>query len=358
MTRPLAADSPLLQPLTVGTLQTANRIWMAPLTRNRADTDGTPNELQAEYYAQRAGAGLIISEGSQPSAIGQGYPNTPGVHNDAQQAGWKRIAEAVHAKGSKIVIQLMHAGRISHPDTVAGQTPVAPSAVRPAGKVFTTGGEQEFPTPRELATDEVPGVVAEYADAARRAVAAGIDGIELHAANGYLLHQFLADGINQRTDNYGGSAENRARFVVEVAKATADAIGADRVGIRISPGNTFNDISEDDLTVYETLTSQLAELGLAYLHVLAEADDPIVGKLRALWPNTYVLNTGFGVESDRDQFERLIADGAVDAVTVGRKFIANPDLVRRWTEDAELNEADDTTFYGGDAKGYTDYPAL
>ncbi|MHA6792586.1 alkene reductase [Pseudonocardia bannensis] len=358
MTRPLAADSPLLQPLTAGALQTANRVWMAPLTRNRADADGTPNDLQAEYYRQRAGAGLIISEGSQPSAVGQGYPSTPGVHTDAHEAGWKRIADAVHAEGGKIAVQLMHAGRISHPDTIAGQTPVAPSAIRPAGAVFTVNGEQEFPTPRELATDELPGVMAEFADAARRAVAAGIDGVELHAANGYLLHQFLADGTNQRTDSYGGSPENRARFIVEVAKATADAIGADRVGIRISPAHPFNDISEDDLSVYEVLTGRLAEIGLAYLHVLAEADDPIVGKLRAAWPNTFVLNTGFGVESDRDQFERLIADGTVDAVTVGRKFIANPDLVQRWAEGADLNEPDEATFYGGDGKGYTDYPAL
>jgi N-ethylmaleimide reductase len=358
VTRPLSADSPLLQPITVGAWQLPNRIWMAPLTRNRADDDGTPNALQAEYYAQRAGAGLIVSEGSQPSAIGQGYPNTPGVHTDAQQEGWKRVADAVHAEGGTIVTQLMHAGRISHPDTLGGQTPVAPSAVRAAGEVFTVHGQQAFPTPRELATDELPGVAQEYADAARRAVAAGIDGVELHAANGYLLHQFLADGVNGRTDNYGGSPENRARFVVEVAKATADAIGADRVGIRISPAHPFNDVTEDDVSVYETLVTQLDELGLAYLHVLAEADDPIVAKLRSVWTRTLVLNTGFGTESDRDQLEDLIGSGAVDAVTVGRKFIANPDLVQRWTDDAELNAPDEGSFYGGGAEGYTDYPVL
>jgi N-ethylmaleimide reductase len=353
---PLNPDSPLLQPVTAGALHAANRIWMAPLTRNRADADGTPNALQAEYYGQRAGAGLIISEGSQPSAVGQGYPNTPGVHTDAQQAGWQRIAEAVHAEGGKIVVQLMHVGRISHTDTIAGQTPVAPSAVRAAGEIFTANGMQQHSEPRELATDELPAVAAEFADAGRRAVAAGIDGVELHAANGYLLHQFIADGVNARTDSYGGSPENRARFVVEVAEATVDAIGADRVGIRISPGHPFNDIAENDLSVYEALVAQLAELGLAYLHVLAEADDPIVGKLRAIWPGTFVLNTGFGVESDRDALERLVADGVADVVTVGRPFLANPDLVERWSDGAELNVPNQETFYGGAAEGYTDYP--
>ncbi|MEU4239648.1 alkene reductase [Actinoplanes sp. NPDC026619] len=354
----LKPDSPLLQPVTAGALQAPNRIWMAPLTRNRADADGTPNALQAEYYGQRAGAGVIITEGSQPSAVGQGYPRTPGVHTDAQQQGWQRIAEAVHAGGGRVVLQLMHVGRISHTSTIGGETPVAPSAVRAAGEVYTPAGPQAFSEPRELATDELPGVVAEYVDAAQRAVAAGLDGVELHAANGYLLHQFLADGVNRRTDQYGGSAENRARFVVDVATAVSAAIGADRVGIRISPAHPFNDISEIDVSVYEALTTQLAELNLAYLHVLAAPGDPIIAKLRAIWPGTFVLNTGFGVESDRDQLERLVADGVADAVTVGRPFLANPDLVRRWTEGTELNEPDQDTFYAGDAKGYTDYPAL
>jgi N-ethylmaleimide reductase len=329
---------------------------MAPLTRNRADPDGTPNELQAEYYGQRAGAGVIITEGSQPSAVGQGYPNTPGVYTDAQQDGWQRIAESVHAAGGRVVVQLMHVGRISHSSTIGGAAPVAPSAVRAAGEIYTAGaGPQPFSEPRALETDELPAVIAEFADAARRAIAAGLDGVELHAANGYLLHQFLADSVNQRTDTFGGSPENRARFVVEVAKAVSAAIGADRVGVRISPANPFNDITEADLSVYEVLASQLGELGLAYLHVLAAPGDPIIGKLRAVWPATFVLNTGFGVESDRDQLERLVADGTADAVTVGRQFLANPDLVQRWTRGAELNEPDQATFYAGGAKGYTDY---
>jgi N-ethylmaleimide reductase len=357
-TEPLAPDNILLTPVQLGAITAPNRILMAPLTRNRADDDGTPNALQAEYYAQRAGAGLIITEGSQPAAVGKGYPNVPGVHTDAQQAGWARIADAVHGAGGRIVVQLMHGGRISHPDTLGGATPVAPSAIRPAGKIFTPRGEQEFVEPRELRTDELPGVVAEFADAARRAVAAGLDGIELHSANGYLLHQFLADGSNRRTDGYGGSAQNRARFVVEVAKACAEAIGADRVGIRISPGHQFNDVTESDLSAYPVLAERLRDLGLAYLHVLVETDEKILVQLRELWPDRLVLNTGFGQETDRDTAARLIDTGVADAVAVGRPFLGNPDLVRRWTEGAELNELRPELFYGGTAEGYTDYPAL
>ncbi|GAA3246459.1 alkene reductase [Pseudonocardia petroleophila] len=356
--KPLPSDSPLLQPVTAGALQAKNRLWMAPLTRNRADADGTPNDLSVEYYRQRAEAGVIISEGSQPSAVGQGYPNTAGAVTDANEAGWTRVAEAVHADGGLLVVQLMHAGRISHTSTIAGETPVSSTATRAAGQIFTVDGQQDHTPPRALATDELPGVAAEFADAARRVVRAGADGVELHAANGYLLHQFLADGVNDRTDSYGGTPENRARFVVEVAKATADAIGADRVGIRLSPGHPFNDITEDDLSVYETLVAQLAELGLAYVHLLAEADDPIVGKLRAVWPGTFVLNTGFGVDDARDEIARLLSDGVADAVAVGRPFLANPDLVTRWTQGADLNEPNQETFYGGGAEGYTDYPRL
>ena len=356
--KPLRTDSALLQPVAAGALRAANRIWMAPLTRNRADADGTPNELNAEYYRQRAGAGVVISEGSQPSAVGQGYINTAGVVSDDNEAGWKRVADAVHADGGQLVVQFMHVGRIAHADNNGGRRPVSPTAKAAAGEMFTAAGMKPFPAPRALETAELPGVAAEFADAAARAVRAGVDGIELHAANGYLLHQFLADGVNDRTDSYGGNPENRARFVVDVARATAAAVGADRVGIRISPGHPFNDISEDDLSVYETLVAQLADLGLAYLHVLAAADDPIVAKLRAIWPGTFVLNTGFGADDDRDEFERLVADGEVDAVTVGRPFLANPDLVQRWAQGASLNEPNPDTFYGGGAEGYTDYPRL
>ena len=355
---PLAPDSPLLQPVSAGALRAANRIWMAPLTRNRADADGTPNDLNVEYYRQRAGAGVIISEGSQPSATGQGYIHTAGVADDANAAGWRRVADAVHAEGGQLVVQLMHVGRIAHTDNNGGRQPVSSTARAASGDMFTADGMKPFTAPRALATADLPGVAAEFADAAARAVGAGVDGVELHAANGYLLHQFLADGINDRTDGYGGSPENRARFVVEVARAVSAAIGADRVGIRLSPGHPFNDVAEDDLSVYETLVARLAGLGLAYVHVLAEADDPIVGKLRAVWPGTFVLNTGFGSDSDRDAMERVVADGVADAVAVGRPFLANPDLVERWTRGAELNEPNPDTFYTGGAHGYTDYPRL
>lgn len=355
---PLRLDSPLLQPVTAGALKAANRIWMAPLTRNRADADGTPNDLSVEYYGQRAGSGVLISEGSQPSRVGQGYINTAGVATDANEAGWKHVADAVHAGGGQLVVQFMHVGRIAHPDNSGGLTSVSSTGKAAAGEMFTADGMKPFPAPRALETGELPGVASEFADAATRAVRAGVDGVELHAANGYLLHQFLADGVNDRTDNYGGGPENRARFVVDAATATVDAIGADRVGIRISPGHPFNDVAENDLSVYETLVAQLAELDLAYLHVLAEADDPIVAKLKAIWPNTFVLNTGFGVDSDRDALERIVADGLADAVAVGRPFLANPDLVERWTRGAELNEPNPETFYGGGAEGYTDYPRL
>jgi len=257
-----------------------------------------------------------------------------------------------------LVAQLMHVGRISHTDTTGGATPVSPTATPAQGEIFTAAGPQPFSAPRALAADELPAVAREFADAARRARRAGVDGVELHAANGYLLHQFLADGVNDRTDAYGGAAENRARFVVEVAKAAVDAIGGDRVGIRISPLNPYNDIRESDVSVYEVLVAQLAELGLAYLHVVAAGDDPIVGKLRAIWPGALVLNTGFGADSERDAVERLVADGVADAVAVGRPFLANPDLVERWTAGAELNAPDPATFYGGGAEGYTDYPTL
>ena len=354
----LAPGSALLQPVRLGALNLRNRVVMAPLTRNRADADGTPNELQATYYGQRAGAGLIITEGTQPAAVGKAYPNVPGLHNDAQQAGWARIADTVHARGGLIVVQLMHGGRISHPSTLNGVTPVSPSAIRPAGELVTADGLQAFVEPRALSTSELPQLVADYADAARRAVDAGLDGVELHAANGYLLHQFLADGSNRRADGYGGSAEARARFVLEVAAAVSDAIGADRVGIRLSPGHPFNDISESSLEVYPLLARSLRSLGLAYLHVLADPGAPILDELREIWPDRLIFNGGFGTLSTRDAVDAYLSAGVADAAAVGRPFISNPDLVRRWTEGASLNEPDQATFYGGAAPGYTDYPTL
>jgi N-ethylmaleimide reductase len=355
----LAPDSPLLSPIALGSIQAPNRVLMAPLTRSRAQDDGVPTDLQVEYYRQRAGAGLIIAEGTQPSQVGKGYTNTPGIHTDAQEAGWAAIADAVHGAGGRIVVQLMHAGRMSHPDN-SGVESVAPSAIAPEGQqMFTKDGMKDIPVPRALEADELPGVVEEFVSAARHAVAAGLDGVEVHAANGYLLHEFLSDGENHRTDHHGGTPENRARFVVEVTTAVAEAIGADKVGIRISPGHGAGAMTEQDYAAtYQALLAQLDGLGLAYLHVLLEPTDPLLAELRRAWSGPFLLNTGFGLDSDRDEMERLVADGTADAVTVGRPFLANPDLLERWTRGAELNEPDQSTFYGGGAEGYTDYPTL
>ncbi|HEU0101219.1 MAG TPA: alkene reductase [Mycobacteriales bacterium] len=348
----------LFAPYQLGRLQLANRFVMAPLTRNRAGEGEAPTALAAEYYAQRAGAGLIVAEGTQPSAVGQAYPHTPGLHTDEQGAGWRLVADAVHGRGGHIVVQLMHGGRIGHPD-VSGTQSVAPSAVTPAGQVFTGTGMADYQQPRALATEELPGLVAEYVDAARRAVAAGLDGVELHAANGYLLHQFLADNTNRRTDAYGGSPANRARFVVEVAQAVSEAIGADRVGIRISPGHPFGDIVETEVEqTYAALLEGLEPLGLLYLHVLEGPDTTYGEQLRKSWAGAYVFNSGFSVDSTLETAQELVDTGAADLVAFGRAFLANPDLVERLRLGAPLNAPDAATFYGGGAAGYTDYPAL
>lgn len=348
----------LFAPYALGDLQLANRLVMAPLTRNRAGAGEAPTELAAEYYSQRATAGLIVSEGTQPAAVGQGYPHTPGLHTDDQVAGWKLVADAVHAKGGKIVAQLMHSGRISH-QAITGLQPVGPSAVAPAGEVYTEQGMKPFETPRALANDELPGVIAEFVDASRRAIAAGLDGVELHAANGYLLQQFLSDNSNHRTDSYGGSPENRARFVVEVATAVAAAIGAGRVGIRISPAGTFNDIAETETeATYTALLDGLNPLGLLYLHVLEAPEGEFRDQLRKQWDGGFIYNTGFTGPSDLATAQEAVDSEHTDLFAIGRLFLANPDLVERLQTGAELNEPDGDSFYSGGAKGYTDYPFL
>lgn len=350
--------STLFEPYQLGPYRLSNRLVMAPMTRNRAAADGVPGELAATYYAQRASAGLIVTEGIQPSAVGQGYPGTPGLHTDAQQAGWSGVAAGVHARGGVIFAQLMHAGRISHPDLIGSQ-PVAPSAVRPAGEVFTPSGLQPFQTPRALGAAELPGVVAEFVAAARRAVAAGLDGVELHAANGYLLQQFLADNTNQRSDNYGGSASARARFVLEVSAAVAAAIGPERVGIRISPGGEFNDIAETTTAAtYRALLDGLRPLSLAYLHLVADPAGELAASLRPEFPQPVIINTGFAGRSDRATAETVLAAGQGDLFSIGRAFLANPDLVERLRRGAPLNDPDEATFYQGGRRGYVDYPAL
>ncbi|GAA1921676.1 alkene reductase [Nocardioides lentus] len=351
----------LFDPLTVGAMELPNRLVMAPLTRNRSR--GTvPGDLAVEYYAQRASAGLIITEGSQPSARGQGYLDTPGFHSDEQLAGWRRVADAVHGKGGRIVAQLMHAGRIAHPDNTGGQEIIAPSPIPAPGEMVTADGSKPHPEPRELRTEEMPDVVAEFVTAARNAVDAGLDGVEVHGANGYLLHQFLSPASNQRTDEYGGSPLNRARLVVEVVRAVADEIGADRVGLRLSPAHNIQGCDETDPgdveATYTAVVAGIADLGLAYLSVLAQPRLDLVQRLRKDFGGPFLANDGFGVVTTKATAQALLDEDAADGVVVGRPFLANPDLVRRWELDAELNEPNPATFYGGGAEGYTDYPFL
>lgn len=351
--------------LTVGRWQLPQRFVMAPLTRNRAGAGNAPTALNAEYYGQRAGAGLIVTEGTAPSHVGQGYLNVPGLYTDEQVAGWRLVADAVHAKDGIVVAQLMHAGRIAHADNKDGVETIAPSAVQAPGEMITAEGPKPHDVPRAPETDEIAGLVADFVTAARNAVAAGLDGVEVHSANGYLLHQFLDPTVNLREDAYGGSPENRARFVVEVVTAVAEAIGADRVGLRLSPGHAFNGVGEEigpDLTAtYRAVVDGVSSLGLAYLSVLASPLEPLetlVRDLRERFDGVVLLNDGFGDVTTLDSVEKLLATGLADAVVVGRPFLANPDLDERWRKGAELNEPDQETFYGGGAEGYTDYPTL
>jgi N-ethylmaleimide reductase len=345
----------------VGPWTLPQRFVMAPLTRNRAGEGGVPTDLNVEYYRQRASAGLIITEGTQPSAVGQGYLDTPGIHSDEQVAGWRKVSEAVHGEGGRIFIQLMHAGRIAHPDNKNGLESVAPSAIAAPGKMVTAHGQVDHPTPRALETDEVPGIVEEFVHAARQAVAAGADGVEVHSANGYLLHQFLAPSSNTRTDAYGGSPENRARLAVEVTRAVAEAIGPERVGIRISPAHNIQGVLEEDpadvRATYDALVDGIADLGLAYLSILADPASDLLRDLRERFDGPVIINSGFGEVTTLDSVEGLLERDLGDLVAVGRPFLANPDLPRRWREGLELNEPDPATFYGGGAEGYTDYPA-
>jgi 2,4-dienoyl-CoA reductase-like NADH-dependent reductase (Old Yellow Enzyme family) len=352
----------LFDPIRVGGWDLPNRLVMAPLTRNRAGEGMVPGDLAVEYYAQRASAGLIVTEGTQPSAVGQGYLNTPGVHTPEQVAGWRRVADAVHERGGRIVVQLMHAGRIAHPDNKNGLETIAPSAIAAPDEMFTADGMKPFPVPRAIETDEIPTIVADFVHAARCGVEAGLDGVEVHAANGYLLHQFLAPGSNERTDEYGGSPANRARFAVEVTRAVADAIGADKVGIRISPAHNIQGATETDPedveATYTALVEGIAPLGLAYLSVLADPSLDLVQRLRKEFGGVLIVNDGFANVTTRESAQAILDDDRADAVAVGRLFLANPDLPERWRTGAALNEPDPATFYGGGAEGYTDYPAL
>ncbi len=353
----------LFSTVKLGAIALNNRIVMAPLTRNRAGEGGVPQPINVTYYEQRASAGLIITEATPISAMAHGYPALPGIYTDAQIAGWKKVTDAVHAKGGKIVIQLWHVGRISHPSLLPnGALPVAPSAIKPAGQAFTYSGLQDYVTPRALGTDELPAVVADYVHAAKSALAAGFDGVEVHAANGYLLDQFLRDGSNKRTDSYGGSFANRARLLLEVTKAVVDVAGADRVGVRLSPVNPFNDMKDSNpQALFNEVTQSLNQFNLAYLHVVEGgihggglADPFDFDAMRKLFKGAYIANLSY----DKARGNAAVASGHADAIAYGVPFIANPDLVERFKINAPLNEPDVASFYGGAEKGYTDYPFI
>src|SRR5512143_2990199 len=354
----------LFDPIRVGELDLGNRIIMAPLTRNRAAPGRVPSDLAVEYYRQRASAGLIITEGSQVSPEGQGYVDTPGIYSAEQVVGWRRVTDAVHAERGRIVVQLWHVGRISHVSLQPnGLAPVSSTARRAATKTFTKDGFVPVSAPRALRTDEIPALVASYRDAARAAMAAGFDGVEIHGANGYLIEQFLRDSINDRRDAYGGSIENRARLLLEVMQAIVAEIGGCRTGLRLSPVTPSNDAGPDSdpQALYDYALAQLAPLRLAFVEVVegqtAGARDfaPFdYGALRRNFSGAWMVNNGY----QREMAMEAVASGAADLVSFGRPFICNPDLVRRLRENAPLSALDPSTLYGGGARGYIDYPAL
>jgi N-ethylmaleimide reductase len=355
----------LFTPFRLSTLDLPNRIVMAPMTRNRAGPGNAPSPLNATYYAQRASAGLIVAEASQVSPQGIGYPGTPGIHSAEQIAGWQLVTDAVHTAGGRIFLQLWHVGRISHPSLQpGGALPVAPSAIAPAGQAWTLEGMKPYVTPRALETAEIPGIVEQYRQGAANAKAAGFDGVEVHAAHGYLLDQFLRDSTNRRTDIYGGGAENRARLLIEVMEAIAGEWRPERVGVHLSPTNlSFNDISDSDpATTFSTVVRALDRLGLGYLHLVEPGPADPVGPpprldaafFRPLWRTALVANKAY----DLDRANATLKSGAADLISFATAFIANPDLPERLRRGGPFNAAERKTYYGGGAKGYTDYPAL
>jgi len=350
----------LFTPFDLGSTILANRIVMAPMTRNRAAPGGLATPLIAEYYAQRAGAGLIITEASQISEQAVGYPGTPGIHNPAQIAAWRAATDRAHAAGGRITLQLWHAGRASHPSLLPdGALPVAPSPIAPAGKAFTASGMVPFVVPRALPRDEIRTIIDDFAAATRNARIAGFDGVEIHAASGYLIDQFLRDGSNQRGDRYGGSIVNRTRFLLEIAEAVVAAWSPDAVGVRLSPWLDFNDMRDSDPSaLFQHATLELGRFGLAYLHLVEPADASgerhLAPILRRRFQGPLILNEGY----DRERAERAIASGAADLIAFGAAFLANPDLPERYRRGAALNAPDRKTYYGGDARGFTDYPTL
>jgi N-ethylmaleimide reductase len=354
----------VLSPYQLGSLRLKNRMVMAPLTRSRAGQGNVPSAMAATYYSQRAGAGLIVTEATQVSPGGQGYIATPGIHSDAQRDTWKLVTDAVHAQGGVIFMQLWHVGRISHPDFLNGALPVAPSAIAPRGvQTYTAQGLQDIPVPRALETGEIAGIVDEFRRGALHAKEAGFDGVEVHGANGYLLDQFLEDGTNQRTDQYGGAVENRARLLFEVLEAVCGVWDSERVGVRLSPGGAFNDMCDcHPAQTFGYVVKRLSTLGLAYLHLIEPAQtqgehptpDLSARFFRPLYPGTMIVAGGYNLE----RANAVLSARLADLVAFGQLFIANPDLPERFRLHAPLNTPDTQTFYGGDAHGYTDYPAL
>ncbi len=356
--RPESDPRNLFLPYGLGDLPLRNRAVMAPMTRSRAVAGNVPNPLAATYYAQRASAGLIVTEATQVSPQGVGYVRTPGIHSAEQVAGWRTVTDAVHGAGGKIFLQLWHVGRISHPDFHDGALPVAPSAIAAQGTVFTAQGPKPMVTPRALTLAELPGIVEQFRAGAENAKRAGFDGVEIHGANGYLLDQFTRDGTNHRTDAYGGSIENRARLPLEVLDTVIDVWGAGRVGYRISPNGAFNSMSDSDpARTFAYLAGELDRRGIGYLHVVDPAGDGakrLTPRLRRVFDGTYVVNGGF----DLAAANAAITAGEADLVAFGVPFLANPDLLARFRRGAPLNVPDQATFYAGDERGYADYPEL
>jgi N-ethylmaleimide reductase len=343
--------------LKIGNLELDNRIIMAPLTRSRANEEGVQPAYAIEYYRQRASAGLIITEATNVSPMAKGYVKTPGIYTDEQTQAWREIPKAVHAQGGKIFMQIFHTGRIAMPDFLPENVqPVAPSAVKAEGQNFTFDGMKYFVEPRALETVEVKEIVKEFARAAKNAVDAGFDGVELHGANGYLVQQFLSDNTNKRVDEYGGSIENRARFLFEVLDAMTAEIGNEQTGLRLSPGGEFNDIHEtDSAELYDYVIKELNKRNLAYLHIgTFDQNKNWHPVLRSIYEGVYFAGVGF----DKDSGEKLLAENGADAIVYGKLFLANPDLPKRFKLNAELNDWDESTFYQGDEKGYIDYPTL
>jgi N-ethylmaleimide reductase len=362
-------DDLLFRPFELGALTLPNRIVMAPLTRARASQPGdVPTDMNARYYAQRAGVGLIVSEATQVSPQGKGYAFTPGIHSDAQVEGWRKVTSAVHAAGGRIHLQLWHVGRISHPALQPdGGPPVAPSAIRAQGAqtfISADSGMVDVAEPRALAADEIPGIVEQFRQGAKNAKRAGFDGVEIHGANGYLIDQFIRSGSNRRTDEFGGSVENRLRFPVMVVEAVAEVWGTERTGIRVSPTGSFNDMHDDDpVATYAAFARRLDEIGIAYIEVVEDSfqgnhaagrPEPVIDAIRSRFGGAYIANGAYGVDEARER----IGAGRCDLVSFGRLAISNPDLPERMRLGAALSDWDESTFYGGGEAGYTDYPAL